>query len=119
MPRQIIPAGSDPTAIGEVSAPPFARLPDPRLLFSGRAERLNVLAEGHQLGPYLCFLADLAEAQHDIQDSLPEPAMPEAEARERARSFSMPPLDRNKLALGAAAAALDRVVSAASSIEKP
>ena len=119
MPRQIIPAGSDPTAIGEISSPPFARLPDPKRLFSARAERLNVLAEGHQLGPYLCFLADLAEVQNAIQDGLPEPDMPDAEARQRARSFAMPPLDRNKLAFGAAAATLDRLVSAASSIEKP
>ena len=119
MPRQIIPAGSDPTAIGEVSAPPFARLPDPKLLFAGRAQRLNLLAEGHQLGPYLCFLADLTEVQRDIQDGLPEPEMPDAEARERSRSFAMPPLDRNKLAPGAAAVTLDRLVSAASSIEKP
>src|SRR5262245_61597164 len=42
-----------------------------------------------------------------------------AEARARARGFAMPPLDRNKLGLGAGAEALDRVVSAASSIEKP
>jgi FdhE protein len=119
MPKQIIPAGSDPTAIGEVSTPPFARLPDPKRLFSVRAERLNLLAEGHQLGPYLCFLADLAEVQHAIQDDLPEPQRPDAEACERARSFAMPPLDRNELAFGAVAATLDRLVSAASSIEKP
>ncbi|MDW6024227.1 formate dehydrogenase accessory protein FdhE [Mesorhizobium sp. BAC0120] len=119
MPRQIIPAGSDPTAIGEISSPPFARLPDPKRLFSARAERLNVLAEGHQLGPYLCFLADLAEVQNAIQEGLPEPDMPDAEARQRARSFAMPPLDRNKLAFGAAAATLDRLVWAAASIEKP
>ncbi len=98
MPKQIIPEGSDPTAIGEVSAPPFARLPDPSLLFARRAQRLAALAEGHQLGPYLRFLAALSHAQHDIQDGLSDPEMPDLDARERARSFGMPPLDRNKFA---------------------
>jgi FdhE protein len=119
MPRQITPAGSDPTAIGEVSAPPFTRLPDPKKLFCGRAQRLTVLADGHQLAPYLRFLADLAGMQHDIQDGLPEPKLPGLEALQRARTFAMPPLDRNMPEFGAAATTLDRLVSAASSIEKP
>ncbi|HEV2898904.1 MAG TPA: formate dehydrogenase accessory protein FdhE [Pseudaminobacter sp.] len=119
MPRQIVPAGSDPTAIGEVSAPPFARLPDPSLLFARRAQRLAALAEGHQLGPYLRFLAAVSNAQHHIQDGLPDPEMPEIDARERARSFGMPPLDRNKLATEALAKTLERLIVAASTIEKP
>jgi FdhE protein len=119
MPRQIIPAGSDPTAIGEVSAPPFACLPEPELLFSRRAQRLNALAAGHELGPYLRFLAALAEAQHDIQAGLPEPDLPGAEARERARTFAMPPIDRERLASDVIVETLDRLVGAASAIEKP
>ncbi|MDX8465415.1 formate dehydrogenase accessory protein FdhE [Mesorhizobium sp. VK23B] len=118
MPRQIIPAGSDPTAIGEVSAPPFARLPEPVLLFSRRAERWNALAAGHDLGSYLRFLAALADAQHRIQEGLAEPEMPDAAARERARSFGMPPLDRGNLAPDAAAETLDRLIVAASEIKK-
>ncbi|AZO32800.1 MULTISPECIES: formate dehydrogenase accessory protein FdhE [unclassified Mesorhizobium] len=119
MPRQIIPAGSDPTAIGEVSAPPFARLPEPSSLFSRRAQRWNALAAGHELGPYLRFLAALADVQHRSQEGLTEPEMPDASARARARSFGMPPLDRNKLVLDMAAETLDRLIAAASEIEKP
>jgi len=119
MPRQITPAGSDPTAIGEVSAPPFARLPEPALLFYRRAQRWNALAAGHDLGPYLRFLAALAGVQDAIQDGLEEPEMPSAAARERARSFAMPPLDRNNLPLETAAVTLDRLVAGALGIEKP
>ena len=110
MPRQIIPAGSDPTAIGEVSAPPFARLPDPSLLFARRAQRLAALAEGHQLGPYLRFLAALSHAQHDVQDGLPDPEVPGMDARERARTFGMPPLDRGKFMPEAAFETLERLI---------
>jgi FdhE protein len=119
MPRQIIPSDVDPTVIGEVSAPPFARLPDPTFLFVRRAHRLNALAEGHELAPYLRFLAALADVQHGIQDGLPEPDMPEGAALERARAFEMPPLDRNKFAPEAIVTTLDRLVLAASAIEKP
>jgi FdhE protein len=119
MPRQIIPSDVDPTVIGEISAPPFARLPDPTLLFVRRAHRLNALAESHELGPYLQFLAALGDVQHGIQDGLPDPELPDGEARERARAFGMPPLDRNKFALEAVVATLDRLVLAASAIKKP
>lgn len=119
MPKQIAPAGSDPTAIGEVSAPPFARLPEPTLLFSRRAQRLNALAQGGELSPYLRFLAALAEVQHSVQEGLPDPELPDGEARERARAFAMPPLDRGKFDPEGIAEALDRLVDAASAIDKP
>lgn len=119
MPRQIIPAGTDLTAIGEVSAPPFVRLPEPALLFARRAQRLNALAAGHQLGPYLRFLAGLAEVQQGIQGDLPDPALPDHEAIERARTFGMPPLDRNSPPLDVAVETLERLISVTSTIEKP
>lgn len=119
MPKQIIPAGSDPTNIGEVSAPPFARVPDPARLFAHRALRLAALAEGHQLGPYLRFLAALANAQHAIQEGLPDPQVPDLETRERAREFAMPPLDRGKFVPATAFETLERLIAAASSIDKP
>jgi FdhE protein len=84
----------DPTAIGEVSAPPFSVLPDPSRLFAVRAARLHALAEANALAPYLRFLAALAEAQHGIIAQLPEPHRPDAESIARAREFQMPPLDR-------------------------
>ena len=120
MPRQITPAGSDPTAIGEVSTPPFARLPDPSLLFVRRAQRLAALAEGHQLGPYLRFLAALSHAQHDVQDGLADPEVPDMDARERARTYGMPPLDRGKFMPEAAfETTLERLIEPASAIDKP
>ncbi len=33
----------DPTVIGEISAPPFVRLPDPGDLFAKRAARLRLM----------------------------------------------------------------------------
>src|SRR5215471_18210047 len=86
----------DPVPIGEVASPPFVRLPDPATLFTMRARRLRALAEGHKLAPYLRFLAALAECQHQAQDGLSEPNLPDPGARERARDFGMPPLDRNR-----------------------
>lgn len=119
MPKQIIPAGSDPTNIGEISAPPFARLPDPTTLFANRAHRLAALAQGHQLAPYLNFLAALAGIQHDIQDGLPEPDPPDQKTLKQARDFGMPPIDRAGPVHATALATLGNLVSAASGIDKP
>ncbi len=88
----------DPTAIGNISSPPFACLPGPSLLFSVRAARLRQLAETSNLAPYLRFLADLAQAQHDIQAGLPLPNGPDANTLARAREFAMPQLDRSQVA---------------------
>lgn len=63
----------DPSVIGTVAKPPFARVPDPQKTFQHRAERFRSLAEGHDLKPYLLFLADLCAAQAAIMDGLPEP----------------------------------------------
>lgn len=115
-----IPAGVDPTAIGEVSAPPFVRLPRPRQLFAERAARLRMLAQGGaELAPYLDFLAALAEVQSAIQDSLPELDPPDEATCARARAFNMPPIDRNMFAVEAAFETLDQLVKRASSIEQP
>jgi FdhE protein len=84
--------------IGEVANPAFVRLPDPLTLFHGRAARFRYLAEGHDLKPYLLFLAGIADAQHRAQDGLPAPALPEADALNRAREFGMPALDRTRFA---------------------
>ena len=91
------PVGLDPALIGEVAAPPFARLPDPATLFAARAARLRALAPDHALGPYLDFLAGIAEAQHAVQPKLPAPVLPPADQLARAREFGMPALDRPAL----------------------
>ncbi len=69
-------AGHDPIPIGEIAAPPFVRLPDPLTLFATRSLRFRTLAEGHQLAPYLLFLAALSECQHRIQDGLAAARLP-------------------------------------------
>ena len=110
----------DPVPIGEVSAPPFARLPDPLTLFAARAERFRLLAQHSELAPYLRFLAGLAQTQHQVQDGLPEPDMPAADAVARARDFGMPPLDRGRFTADQAFEdTLARLFSLAQSIEMP
>ncbi|WP_086996076.1 formate dehydrogenase accessory protein FdhE [Rhizobium sullae] len=109
----------DPTAIGDVSSPPFARLPDCTLLFSARSKRLRQLAETSSLSPYLIFLAQLSEAQHDIQAALPLPERPDPDRIKRAREFEMPPLDREIDGGGTISDIFDRLFAAADTIEKP
>jgi formate dehydrogenase maturation protein FdhE len=79
----------DPIPIGDIAAPPFVRLPDPLTVFAARSLRFRTLAEGHQLGPYLLFLAAISECQHRIQKDLPEPDPPADDMRERAREHAI------------------------------
>lgn len=110
----------DPIPIGEVAEPPFVRLPDPNILFAARAERLANLASGHELSPYLRFLATLAHAQHCIQEGLSGPDRPAPDVLSRAREFGMPPLDRSRFVLEPAfEAALDRLLSLFDSAAMP
>src|SRR5437868_2391110 len=110
----------DPVPIGEVSAPPFCRLPDPLTLFAARAQRFAALAYGGDLAPYLRFLAGLAQAQHQVQDGLPTPELPAPDAIARAREYGMPPLDRGRFTADPAfEATLDRLLPLAQSIEIP
>ena len=88
--------GHDSVPIGDVSAPPFAVAPDPSRIFEIRAERFRWLADGHELDPYLRFLAGVCDIQHRLQVGLGEPALPSPEERLRSREFGMPALDRNR-----------------------
>lgn len=112
-------------SIGEVAAPPFAHLPDPATLFRKRAQRFAILSEGHELRPYLRFMAGLAEAQHRAQEGLPEPVMPTPDHLARAREHGMPPLNRahGVGGTGAAdevlAATLDSLFALAPQIDMP
>lgn len=111
---------ADPTAIGGVVTPPFARLPDPAALFARRALRLRAYAEQSELGPYLAFLAGLAEAQAAILPGLPPVAPPEAEDLARARAAAMPPLDRAALLPDRALdATLSALFDAAAALPQP
>jgi FdhE protein len=113
-------AGHDPIPIGEIAAPPFVRLPNPLTLFATRSLRFRTLAEGHQLAPYLLFLAAISECQHRIQKDLPESDLPAQDARARAHEHAMPPLDRTGFKADAALdATLDRLLALAATIDMP
>jgi len=84
-----------PISIGEGATPPFVYLPRPEEIFTARAERFRTLAKDHGLAPYLAFLTRLSETQAQIQQELPEPDWPSAEAVARALAFGMPPLNRS------------------------
>ena len=110
----------EPIPIGQISEPPFVRLPDPNSLFAKRAAQFSALAEGHRLAPYLRFIASLSDIQHRLQAGLAEPDMPAADARERAREFGMPPLDRGHFAADAVFdATLDHLLALARDIDMP
>ena len=111
---------NDPVQIGKIAEPPFVLLPDPKTLFAARGNRFRALSEGHALAPYLHFLASLSDIQHRVQDGLAAPDMPAADARERAREFGMPPLDRGRLTADAAFdATLDRLLALTRDIDMP
>lgn len=56
--------------IAEPNADPL-RLPDPALLFEGRAARLRTLADGHAAGDWLLLLARVAAGQRDAVREVP------------------------------------------------
>jgi FdhE protein len=117
---QVGPTNYDPIPIGEVAKPPFARLPDPLTIFVRRAERLRALAEGHELGAYLTFLADLSDVQHDVQRGPPGAELPAPDTIARARQFKMPPLDRSRFTPDVALnVILERIVKAADDVAMP
>jgi len=112
----------DPIEIGEIAAPPFVRLPDPRGIFAQRSARFKALADNHQLGPYLRFLSDISAIQYGIQRDLPEPSMPDAESLKQAQAHAMPPLDRNTVIVAGDAAleeTFDRLFTIASTFAMP
>jgi FdhE protein len=110
----------DPIPIGDVSKPPFARLPDPVQLFNSRARRFAALAEGHDLAPYLRFLSRISAVQDQVQQGLPDAEMPSAEAIEQSRQFAMPALERRRLLEDPVLkTTIDRVLSNLSELEMP
>ena len=109
----------DPVPIGDIATPPFARLPDPTTLFAKRRAPA-CFGAGFHLGPYLRFLAELADIQHSIQDGLAAPDVPPEDARARAREFGMPPLDRTRFVIEPVfETTLDRLFDGATAIDMP
>ncbi|MEP9371679.1 formate dehydrogenase accessory protein FdhE [Mesorhizobium sp. KR1-2] len=110
----------DPTAIGEVSSPPFVRLPDPGSLFARRAARLRTLASVSPLEPYLSFVADLSEAQQQVATQLGSAPTADGQEIARAREFGMPLIDREKSTSDEGLAIIfDRLFAEAEMIDKP
>ncbi len=91
-------AAFEEVGIAERDKPPFVRLPAPRTLFGLRAMRFTTLAPGHQLEPYLRFLAALAQAQDKLAQESVEPAIPALDEQRRRAAHAMPPLPREDLA---------------------
>ncbi len=106
--------------IAERDKPPFIRLPLPETLFGLRAMRFAALAPGHQLEPYLSFLAALSKAQDEIARALPLPTLPAlGELRMRAAN-AMPLLPREDLADDpVASAALDGLAKLLAGVAMP
>lgn len=110
----------DMTDIGEVATPAFVHLPEPLTLFSTRAARYRYLADRHDLGAYLLFLAGISDAQHRAQDDLPAPQSPDADALRRAREYNMPALNRTAFAPDQIFDdTLERILAGVAAIEMP
>jgi FdhE protein len=110
----------DPSVIGNIPTPPFAKLPTPARVFAVRAARFRALAEGHQLEPYLRLLADLSDAQAAIQEGLPEPDPVDPQQVARAKEHKMPPLDRGAFVPDTAfRETFERLLDAAGRINMP
>lgn len=72
---------------------PFWRRPDATSLFSDRSQRFKSLAANHRLADFLLFMAQIAEAQHQVADIQGTPILPSAEQIELCASHDMPPLN--------------------------
>lgn len=113
-------AALEEVGIAERDKPPFVRLPEPRSLFGLRAMRFAALAPGHQLEPYLNFLAEIAKAQDKLASEPGEPALPTL-GEQRTRAFNaMPLVPREELAGDpAASASLTRLVALLDGVAMP
>jgi FdhE protein len=109
-----------PVPIGENADPPLAVLPSPETLFSSRAARFRVLAQDHQLAPYLVLMAGLADAQAAILPGLPPVVLPDPEALDLAFAHGMAPIARTAMPVDAAMnATLDALFDAAAALAMP
>jgi len=84
----------EPVDIGQTAAASFVRLPDIGTHFQVRAERLEALASGNPLEPYLRFVAAVARAQHAAAARLPAGTLPGKDHMEFSRAHEFPLIDR-------------------------
>lgn len=82
---------SGPSHAGVKSPDPIV-IADPAARFAATARRLTKLADGHPMEAWLCFMAELAQAQHAVASTLaPAVALSPVEV-ERAVEARLPPL---------------------------
>ncbi|HWW46379.1 MAG TPA: formate dehydrogenase accessory protein FdhE [Xanthobacteraceae bacterium] len=114
------PATFEQVGIPERDKPPFVRLPEIPSLFEKRGSRFASLAPGHQLEPFLLFLAEVSRLQHELASEPFEPAMPtEQDLRLRAAN-AMPTVPREDLPNDPAVLDLfGRLLERAQGIEMP
>lgn len=106
--------------IAERDKPPFLRLPEPASLFALRAMRFAALAPGHQLEPYLAFLAELSRAQARAAEDIAAPALPARTELRRRAANAMPLLPREELADDPAVGeALDQLIALLDGVAMP
>lgn len=91
--HRILEPGHMETPAGQIR---FLILPG-RELFSRRAERLRLLANGHPLEGYLAFLALLADAQQAALNQLPSIPLPGPKEQSLCRERGMPLLSAQTL----------------------
>ena len=116
----LMPPHFPPIPIGDEVRPPSVVSADPANLFRLRAERLRALAPGHQLQPYLTFLAGICDAQHAIQANFPAPLLPAEEDIARAISFGMPAIARDAFPIdGGVLTTLHRLFDTVTDMEMP
>jgi FdhE protein len=71
---------------------PYFLWPQRETLFAERAMRLRQLAQGHAMGEYLSFIAELALAQQAALGHFPSVPIPDTAALDRAARAGVPPL---------------------------
>jgi FdhE protein len=79
------------------SSPPFLYLP-PHNLFSLRAQRLEILAEGHPLADYLRLIAGLCRVQQQVLDDPPLGEPLDRQRIELCQQHGLPPFAADSLA---------------------
>lgn len=71
---------------------PFFHWPERRTLFAERQMRLRQLAQGHAMGDFLRFMAELARTQQAALQRFAAVPVPDADALDRAARAGQPPL---------------------------
>ena len=79
--------------LGEIADGDPVRLPDLATVFSRRAQRLVVLANGHELEGFLRLIASVVAAQHAALAGLPPGSLPGPTQIAKARLARQAPLD--------------------------